>query len=160
MTNFNLRKLLQLEYHMIETFLSKILGLQNNIFLWKKFLDNPRNQVKDFGTRFAILQFWRLERKFLNSWTYKKLLVHRWIHKNLVEYINNLLNKNGLFVKCINNTLDQNSYFFEYINNSLNQNNSFVDNINNSLNEASSFIECIKLFRWILKNLINHIIHE
>ena len=158
------------EYHITKTILSKILGLPNSIFLWKNFLEDPRNQVKNFGTRFVILRFWRLERKLVNRWTCKKLLFHRWIHKEFVEYINNSLNENNSFIEYVNNSLNQNNYFGEYINNSLNQNIYFVEYINNSLNhnnylveyinkslnQNSSFVEPMKLFRWILQHLINH----
>ena len=41
----------------------------------------PINQVENLSTRFVILGFWRLGQKFLNRWTCKTLLIHRWIHQ-------------------------------------------------------------------------------
>ena len=132
-----LRKLVRFEFHIIKAILSKVLGLRSNIFLWKNFLEDPKNQVENFSTRFVILGFWRTHRKFLNRWARKKILVHRWTHKK------KLLNENNSFVKYINNSLNENNSFVEYMNNLLNQNNYFVEYINNSLNDNNYFAECV-----------------
>ena len=68
----------------------------------------------------------------------------------MVEYINNLLNKNSLFIKYINNSFNENSLFFKYVNNSLNENNPSVEYINDSLNENNSFVEYVILWMKIV----------